>query len=122
MTAPSVGPITALVFKTSIEDPGRFSRGEDVGAFAGLAPRRDQSGLRDRMGCISKAGDPMLRSALYEAANNMLCRLKRPCALQAWGQRLVLTKGPKRARVAVARKLAILLHRLWQSQTEFSWT
>ncbi len=121
MTAPSVGPITALVFKTSIEDPDRFARGEDVGAFAGLAPRRDQSGLRDRMGHISKAGDPMLRSALYEAANNMLARLKRPCALQAWGQRLAETKGPKRARVAVARKLAILLHRLWQSQTEFRW-
>jgi transposase len=121
MTAPSVGPITALVFKTSIEDPDRFARGEDVGAFAGLAPRRDQSGLRDRMGRISKAGDPMLRSSLYEAANNMLCRLKRPCALQAWGQRLAETKGPKRARVAVARKLAILLHRLWQSQTEFRW-
>jgi transposase len=121
MTAPSVGPITALVFKTSIEDPDRFARGEDVGAFAGLAPRRDQSGLRDRMGHISKAGDPMLRSALYEAANNMLARLKRPCALQTWGKQLALTKGPKRARVAVARKLAILLHRLWLSQTEFRW-
>jgi transposase len=121
MTAPSVGPVTALVFKTSIEDPDRFTRGEDVGAFAGLAPRRDQSGLRDRMGHISKAGDPMLRSALYEAANNMLCRLKRPCALKTWGEALARTKGPKRARVAVARKLAILLHRLWQSQTEFRW-
>jgi transposase len=121
MSAPGVGPITALVFKSSIEDPGRFARGEDAGAFAGLAPRRNQSGERDYKGRISKAGDPMLRSALYEAANSLLVRVKRPCALQAWGKRLAETKGPKRARVAVARKLAILLHRLWQSQTEFRW-
>jgi transposase len=121
MSAPGVGPITALVFKSSIEDPGRFARGEDAGAFAGLAPRRHQSGERDIRGRISKAGDPMLRSALYEAANCLLVRVKRPCALQAWGKRLAQTKGPKRARVAVARKLAILLHRLWQSQTEFRW-
>jgi transposase len=121
MTAPGVGPITALVFKSSIEDPDRFARGEDAGAFAGLAPRRNQSGLRDHKGRITKAGDPMLRSALYEAANSLLTRVKRPCALQTWGKRLAETKGPKRARVAVARKLAILLHRLWQSQTEFRW-
>lgn len=121
MTVPGVGPIAALVFKTSIEDPARFDRGEDAGAFAGLAPRRDQSGDRDHRGRISKAGDPMLRSALYEAANVLLCRVKRPCALQTWGRRLVETRGAKRARVAVARKLAILLHRLWRSETEFRW-
>lgn len=121
MTAPGVGPITALVFKTSIEDPSRFARGEDAGAFAGLAPRRNQSGERDHKGRISKAGDPMLRSALYESANSLLGRLKRPCALKAWGKRLAETKGPKRARVAIARKLAILLHRLWLSETEFRW-
>lgn len=121
MTAPGVGPIAALVFKTSIEDPDRFSRGEDAGAFAGLAPRRNQSGERDYKGRISKAGDPMLRSALYEAANSLLARVKRPCALRDWGQKLAQTKGPKRARVAVARKLAILLHRLWLSETEFRW-
>ncbi|WP_293905675.1 IS110 family transposase [Phenylobacterium sp.] len=121
MTAPGVGPITALVFKSSIEDPGRFARGEDAGAFAGLAPRRNQSGERDHKGRISKAGDRMLRSALYEAANVLLARVKRPCALRDWGLRLAETKGPKRARVAVARKLAILLHRLWLSETDFRW-
>lgn len=63
----------------------------------------------------------MLRSALYEAANSILSRLKRPCALQAWGKKLAETKGPKRARIAVARKLAALLHRLWRSETEFCW-
>ena len=121
MTAPGVGPITALIFKSSIEDPERFSRGENAGAFAGLAPRRDQSGDRDYKGRISKAGDPMLRKALYEAANVLLGRLKRPCALRDWGLKLAETKGTKRARVAVARKLAILLHRLWLSETDFRW-
>lgn len=122
MTAPGVGPITALVFKSSIEDPARFSRGENAGAFAGLAPRRNQSGERDYKGRISGAGDPMLRRALYEAANVLLGRVKRPCAIRDWGLRLAETKGAKRARVAVARKLAVLLHRLWLSETDFRWT
>ena len=121
MSVPGVGPITALIFKSSIEDPARFKRGEDAGAFAGLVPRRSQSGMRDYKGRISKAGDPMLRHALYEAANSLLVRVKRPCALQIWGKALAESKGPKRARVALARKLAILLHRLWQSETEFRW-
>jgi transposase len=121
MTVPGVGPITALTFKSSIEDPDRFDRGEDAGAFAGLVPRRSQSGERDYKGRISKAGDPMLRSALYEAANNLLVRVKRPSALQTWGKAIAQAKGPKRARVAVARKLAVLLHRLWLSETEFCW-
>ena len=73
-------------------------------------------------GHISKAGDARLRSALYEAANSLLTRVKRPCALQSWGKKLAEAKGPKRARVAVARTLAVLLHRLWLSQTEFRWT
>jgi len=121
MTVPGVGPMTALTFKSSIEDPDRFDRGEDVGAFAGLVPRRNQSGERDYKGRISKAGDRMLRSALYEAANSLLVRVKRPSPLQTWGKALAETKGPNRARIAVARKLAILLHRLWQSETEFCW-
>jgi transposase len=121
MGVPGVGPMTALTFKVAIEDPGRFSRSSDAGAYAGLVPRRNQSGERDYKGHITKAGDPMLRSALYEAANSILVRLKRPCALQIWGQRLAETKGPKRAKVALARKLAALLHRLWQSETEYCW-
>jgi transposase len=121
MSVPGVGPITALTFKSAIEDPGRFAKSSDAGAYAGLAPRRNQSGERDYNGRISKAGDPMLRSALYEAANNLLVRVKRPFALQTWGRKLAETKGPKRARVAVARKLAALLHMLWRVETEFSW-
>ncbi len=121
MSAPGVGPITALTFKSSIEDPARFRRASDVGAYAGLTPRRFQSGDMDTMGHISKRGDKMLRRALYEAANSILGRLKRDCALKAWGQKLVEHKGPKRARVAVARKLAILLHRLWTQEQVFDW-
>jgi transposase len=121
MSVPGVGPVSALTFKTSVEDPGRFARSEDVGAFAGLVPRRRQSGERDTKGRISKAGDPMLRRALYEAANSLLGRVKRDCALRRWGLVLAAAKGPRRARVAVARKLAALLHTLWRSETSFRW-
>jgi len=121
MSVPGVGPVNALTFKTSVEDPGRFARGADVGAFAGLVPRRHQSGERDTKGRISKAGDAMLRRALYEAANSLLGRVKRDCALRRWGLALAATKGAKRARVAVARKLAALLHTLWRSDTSFRW-
>jgi len=121
MSVPGVGPITALTFTASIEDPHRFARSEDVGAYAGLVPRRSQSGERDVRGNISKAGDPMLRRSLYEAANIMLCRVQRPFALQQWGQRIAESKGNKRARIAVARKLAVLLHSLWLNETEFRW-
>lgn len=121
MSVPGVGPITALTFTATIEDPRRFSRSEDVGAYSGLAPRRSQSGERDVRGNISKAGDPMLRRSLYEAANIMLCRVQRPFALQQWGQRIAESKGNKRARIAVARKLAVLLHSLWLNETEFRW-
>lgn len=121
MSVPGVGPITALTFISSVEDPGRFERSSSAGAYAGLVPKRSQSGERDYNGRISKTGDPMLRSALYEAANSILIRVKRPCALQTWGKKLAETKGLKRARIAVARKLAALLHHLWQTETEFSW-
>lgn len=121
MSVPGVGPITSLTFTASVEDPQRFARSEDVGAYAGLAPRRSQSGERDVRGNISKAGDPMLRRALYEAANIMLCRVQRPFALQTWGKRIAEAKGQKRARIAVARKLAVLLHSLWLNETEFRW-
>ena len=121
MTAPGVGPVTALVYKSAIEDPARFARACDVGAYAGLTPRRYQSGEIDLAGRISKGGDGLLRHALYEAANSLLGRLKRDCALKTWGLKLQERRGAKRARVAVARKLAVLLHRLWQAETEFRW-
>jgi transposase len=122
MSVPGVGPITALTYKTSVEDPDRFRRGKDAAAFFGLVPRRDQSGKRDFMGRITKAGDPLGRSALYEAANSLISRVKQSSPLRDWGLMLATKVGAKRARVAVARKLAILLHRLWQSQTSFDAT
>ena len=95
----------ALTFTSAIEDPERvghagdmttqrrrFARSSDVGAYAGLVPRRSQSGERDYKGRISKSGDGMLRHALYEAANSVLSRLKRPCALQTWGRKLAESK------------------------------
>lgn len=121
ISVPGVGPVTALTFKSAIEDPARFARGADVGAYAGLVPRRTQSGERDHKGRISKAGDGLLRHALYEAANVLLGRVKRDCALKAWGRALAAAKGAKRARVAVARKLAALLHTLWRTETSFRW-
>ncbi len=121
MTVPGVGPITALTYTASIEDPRRFARSDDVGAYAGLVPRRNQSGERDTSGHISKAGDPMLRRALYEAANVILSQVKKPFALQQWGKKIAEAKGAKRARTAVARKLAALLHSLWLNETEFRW-
>lgn len=121
LTVPGVGPIIALTYTCSIEDPTRFAHSNDVGAYAGLVPRRFQSGERDSKGHISKAGDGNLRHALYEAANILLSRVKKPCALQTWGKALAATKGAKRARVAVARKLAALLHKLWLSNERFDW-
>lgn len=121
MTVPGVGPIAALTFKASIEDPARFKHSRDVGAYAGLTPRRYQSGDMDVSGHISKRGDRILRRALYESANSILGRLKKDCALKAWGQNLAEHKGPKRARVAVARKLAILMHHLWVTGENFNW-
>ena len=121
MSVPGVGPITALTYTSTIEDPRRFARSDDVGAYAGLVPRRSQSGERDVSGHISKAGDPMLRKALYEAANVALTQVKRPFTLQAWGRKMAEAKGARRARTAVARKLAALLHSLWLNETEFRW-
>ncbi|WP_069049357.1 transposase [Blastomonas sp. RAC04] len=98
--------ITALTYTSTIEDPHRFARSNDVGAYAGLVPRRSQSGERDTSGHISKAGDPMLRKALHEAANVALSQVKRPFAFQEGGRKMVEAKGGKHARTAVARRLA----------------
>jgi hypothetical protein len=122
MTAPGVGPITALCFLATIDDPSRFKRSRSVGAYAGLTTRRYASGEIDWTGRISKCGDKMLRCYLYEAANVLLTRVAKWSALKAWGVRLAKRSGIRKAKVAVARKLAVILHRMWIEGTEFNWS
>ncbi len=119
MTVPGVGPVTALAYVTTIDNPGRFGRSKDVGAYLGLTPRRYQSGETDHAGRISKCGDRMTRSLLFEAAGVLLFRNKRPSILKDWGLRLRRKVGIRKATVAVARKIAVLLHRLWVQGMEF---
>jgi transposase len=120
-TIPGVGAITAACFTSVIDDPARFARADQVAAYLGLTPRRWQSGEVDRQGRISKAGNSMARHLLYEAANSLLGRLKRPCALRSWAQRLQDRVGGGKARVALARKLAVLMHKLWRREIDFEW-
>ena len=122
MTAPGVGPITALCFKATIGDPTRFNRSRSVGAYVGLTPRRHSSGEIDWSGRISKCGDAMLRTYLFEAANVLLTRVPKWSALKAWGMKLAKRSGLRKAKVAVARKLAVILHRMWIDGTEFNWS
>ena len=121
MTTPSIGYLTAPAFISTIEDPKRFRRSTDVAAYLGLVPRVQQSGEIDRMGRITKAGDNLTRSYLVEAANVLLTRIQRPCALRQWGLRIMQRAGLKKAQVAVARKLATMLHEMWTDGTEFEW-
>ena len=122
MTVPGVGPITALCFKAAIDDPARFKRSRSVGAYIGLTTRRHASGEMDWSGRISKCGDAMLRSYLFEAASVLLTRVPKWSVLKAWGMRLAKRNGLRKAKVAVARKLAVILHRMWIDGTEFTWS
>jgi len=119
---PGVGPGTALTFISAIDDPARFRRSRSVGAYIGLTPRRYASGEIDRTGRISKCGDAMLRSYLFEAAGVLLTRVPKWCALKAWGVRLAKRIGFKKAKIAVARKLAVIMHRMWCDGTNLKWT
>jgi transposase len=119
MTIPGVGPIAALSFKSAVDDPTRFKRSRTVGAHFGLTPRRYQSGEHDNPGRISKAGDRDVRAVLYAAANALLMRTMASSQIKSWGMRLMRTKGRRRAVVAVARKLAVLMHRMWIDGSEF---
>ena len=121
MTMPGVGPVVALTFKSAIDDPERFRRSKDVGPWVGLTPGRNQSGERDVVGAITKAGDAGLRTALYQAATVMLA-----CGahnwLKAWTLRLAVLRGRKRATVALARRIGVVLRRMWRDGTEFRFT
>ena len=122
MTIPGIGPITALAFHSAIDDPNRFRRSRSVGAYVGLTPRRHASGEVDWSGRISKCGDRMLRTYLFEAAGVLLTRVPQWSKLKAWGHRLWKRIGFKKAKIAVARKLAVILHRMWCDGTDFIWS
>ena len=115
MSIPGVGPVTA------VDDPNRFKSSRTVAAHFGLTPRRFQSGEVDNPGHISRAGDADVRSALYVAAHSLLTRNAQWSSLKAWGVRLAKIRGHRRAVIAVARKLAVILHRMWIDGSEFRW-
>ncbi len=120
MAIPGVGPVTALTFRTAIDDPSRFRRSRNVAAYFGLTSKRWQSGTSiDVQGRISKAGDPEVRRALYEAASAMLTRYKGQTALKAWGQKIA-KRCHKKAVVAMARKLAVIMHAMWRDGTFYA--
>jgi transposase len=119
MTVPGVGPLVAVTFTSAIDDPTRFRRSRTVGAHFGLTPKKYQSGETDVTGGISKAGDGMVRTALYEAANSLLSRTGGFSSLKRWGLEVAKRRGLRRAKVALARKLACVLHRMWIDGSEF---
>jgi transposase len=119
MTVPGVGAVIAMTFRAAIDDPTRFRSSKSVGACFGLTPRRYQSGETDRVSSITKAGDVSVRTALYEAAHVMLVRSTKWTPLKAWAMRVAARRGAKRAKIALARKLAVIMHRMWLDGTEF---
>jgi len=121
MTVPGVGAVVAMTFRSAIDQPGRFAKSKAVGAHFGLTPKKYQSGEIDRTGRISKVGDAMVRTALFEAANVMLTRAVRFSTLKAWALRVAGRHGAKKAKVALARKLAVVMHRMWVDGTTFRW-
>ena len=121
MTIPGVGAIAALTFLTTIDDPARFQRSRDVGAHLGLTPKKYASGETDRNGGISKCGDASMRAVLYQAALALLMRSKKYSAIRVWGLGIAKRRGLRRAAVAVARKLAVLMHRIWADGTKYHW-
>jgi transposase len=121
MTVPGVGVITALTFRHTIDDPSRFRSASLVGAYLGLTPRRKQSGETDTSGKISRWGDRLLRTYLFEAATVLLYRTKKWSSLKAWGMRLAKRIGMQKAKVAIARKIAVILHCIWVDGTSFEW-
>jgi transposase len=122
MTAPGVGAVVALTYRATIDQPQRFVHSRAVGAHVGLTPKRYQSGEVDYDGRISKCGDAMLRTMLYEAAQSLLTNSRKWSWLKSWGMRVAQRRGMRRAIVAVARRLAVILHRMWVDGTEFRWS
>jgi len=118
MTMPGVGAVVALTYQSAIDDPTRFASSKNVGPWVGLTPSRNQSGERDVSGGITKAGDVNLRRALCQAATVMMNR-GRSTWLRTWGAQLAKRRGRKRAMVALARRIAVILHRMWVDGSTF---
>ena len=121
MTVPGVGPVVALTYRSTVDVPARFRNSKAVGAVFGLTPSKYQSGEIDRTGAISRCGDEMMRVMLYEAAQSMLYSRKWSW-LKAWAMQIAKRRGIKKAIVALARRLAVVMHRIWVDGTEFRWT
>ena len=122
MTIPGVGPVVALTYRATVDVPARFRNSKAVGAAFGLTSAKYQSGEINRSGAISKCGDDMMRVMLYEAAQSMLVRSTKWCWLKAWAMQIARRQGMKKAIVALARRLAVIMHRIWVDGTEFRWT
>ena len=122
MTTPGVGPVVALTYRVTVDVPARFRNSKAVGAVFGLTPAKYQSGENDRTGAISRCGDEMMRMMLYEAAQIMLVRSAKWSWLKAWAMKIARHRGMKKAIVALARRLAVIMHRIWVDGTEFRWT
>jgi transposase len=122
MTAPGVGAVVALTYRATIDQPQRFVHSRAVGAHVGLTPKRYQSGEVDYDGRVSKCGDALLRTMLYEAAHSLLIQSRKWSWLKAWGMWVAQRRGIRRAIVAVARRLAVVLHRMWVDGSEFRWS
>jgi transposase len=122
MTVPGVGPVVALTYRVTVDVPARFRNSKAVGVVFGLTPAKHQSGESNRTGGISRCGDEMMRVMLYEAAQSMLVRSARWSWLKAWAMKIARHRGLKKAIVALARRLAVIMHRIWVDGTEFRWT
>jgi transposase len=120
MTIPGVGPVVALTFRVTVDVPARFRNSKAVGAVFGLTPAKYQSGQNERTGAISRCGDEMMRMMLYEAAQSL--RSAKWSWLKAWAMKIARHRGMKKAIVALARRLAVIMHRMWVDGTEFRWT
>ena len=119
MTVPGVGPVVALAYRSTVDVPARFRNSKSVGAVFGLTPATYQSGESERFGGISRCGDGIIRVMLYEAAQVMLTRSAKWSWLKAWAMKLARQRGLKKAIVALARRLAVIMHRIWIDGTEF---
>jgi transposase len=122
MTIPGIGVVTAVAFTATVDNPNRFKKSRSVGAYFGLTNKRYQSGEMDYSGRISKCGDRLVRSYLYEAAGALLTRTKKWSALKSWGLRIAKRSGMNKAKVAVARKLAVIMHQMWVTGESFRWS